>query len=68
MCPIEFSPEEIRKHIEDGEGWNEVQDFWDALSGIMGRDGWTSHATYDQALSIYSQILAKESSCSSHSV
>ncbi|TQB67571.1 Phosphotransferase enzyme [Monascus purpureus] len=46
-CPINFSPEEIRKHYEDSEGWNEVQDFWDALSGIMSRDGWTSHATYD---------------------
>ncbi|KAM5468490.1 hypothetical protein MferCBS49748_003537 [Microsporum ferrugineum] len=57
-CPINFSPEEISKHYEDGEGWNEVQDFWDALSGIMARDGWTSHETYDQALSIYSQIQA----------
>ncbi|KAL2867762.1 uncharacterized protein BJX67DRAFT_387645 [Aspergillus lucknowensis] len=49
-CPTNFSPEEISKHSEDGEGWNEIQDFWDAVSGIMGRDGWTSHATYDQAL------------------
>ncbi|KAJ0422488.1 phosphotransferase family protein [Aspergillus carlsbadensis] len=58
-CPIIFSPEEIRKPHEDGEGWNEVQDFWDALSGIMERDGWTSHGTYEQALSIYSQIQAQ---------
>ncbi|KAJ9205852.1 hypothetical protein DTO164E3_1105 [Paecilomyces variotii] len=66
-CPVNFSPEEIRKHHEDGEGWNEVQDFWDAVSGIMGRDGWTSHATYDQAISIYSQIQAKAASHSNDS-
>ncbi|KAJ9227024.1 hypothetical protein DTO027B5_8130 [Paecilomyces variotii] len=67
-CPVNFSPEEIRKHHEDGEGWNEVQDFWDTVSGIMGRDGWTSHATYDQAISIYSQIQAKAASHSNDNV
>ena len=65
-CPLDFSPEEIQKHYEDGEGWNEIQDFWDSLSEIMGRDGWTSHETYDKAKSIYSQILIKGSSSSSH--
>ncbi|KAE8147108.1 phosphotransferase family protein [Aspergillus avenaceus] len=67
-CPIDFSSEEIRKHYEDGEGWNEVQDFWDALSGIMSRDGWTSHETYDQAVSIYSQIKSEEDPHASHDV
>ncbi|GKZ38817.1 phosphotransferase enzyme [Aspergillus brasiliensis] len=57
-CPINFTPEEIHKHYADSEGWNEVQDFWDAMSGILSRDGWTSHGTYDQAVSIYSQIQA----------
>lgn len=65
-CPIHFSPEEIRKHHEDSEGWKEVQDFWDAISGIMGRDGWISHATYNQAVSIYSQIQAETAPHSSH--
>ncbi|GMG03822.1 unnamed protein product [Aspergillus oryzae var. brunneus] len=65
-CPIDFSSEEICKHYKDGEGWNEVQDFWDALSGILSKDGWTSHATYDQALSIYSQIQAHTAPHSSH--
>ncbi|RAH48297.1 phosphotransferase family protein [Aspergillus brunneoviolaceus CBS 621.78] len=67
-CPIDFSPEEIRRHYEDSESWNEVQDFWDGLSGIMSRDGWTSHATYDQAMSIYSQIHAETTPPSSHNV
>ncbi|GKZ66423.1 phosphotransferase enzyme [Aspergillus niger] len=55
-CLITFTPNEIHKHHKDSEGWNEVQDFWDALSGILSRDGWTSYETYDQAVSIYSQI------------
>lgn len=33
-----------------------MQDFWDALSGILSRDGWTSHETYDQAVSIYARV------------
>ncbi|KAB8272597.1 phosphotransferase family protein [Aspergillus minisclerotigenes] len=65
-CPIVFSPKEIRKHYEDSEGWNEVQDFWDALSGILSKDSWTSHTTYDQALFIYSQIQAQPAPHSSH--
>ncbi|GIK05338.1 phosphotransferase enzyme [Aspergillus viridinutans] len=65
-CPISFSPEEIHRHYEDAEGWNEVQDFWDAISGIMGRDGWTSHETYDQAKAIYSEIQGKAAAQSNH--
>ncbi|GKZ80299.1 phosphotransferase enzyme [Aspergillus niger] len=38
-CPITFTPNEIHKHHKDSEGWNEVQDFWVALSGILSRDG-----------------------------
>ncbi|RAK79536.1 phosphotransferase family protein [Aspergillus fijiensis CBS 313.89] len=38
-CPIDFSPEEIRKHYEDSEGWNEVQDFWERLIGDH-KPGW----------------------------
>ncbi|RDW70457.1 aminoglycoside phosphotransferase family protein [Aspergillus mulundensis] len=60
QCPIHFSPEEIRKHREQGEGWNEVQDFWDAVSGVVARDGWTSHETYHQGREIYAQIMASE--------
>ncbi|GMF71552.1 unnamed protein product [Aspergillus oryzae] len=63
---IEMDLGQICKHYEDGEGWNEVQDFWDALSGILSKDSWTSHATYDQALSIYSQIQAHTAPHSSH--
>ncbi|KAL4801743.1 hypothetical protein BDV18DRAFT_167266 [Aspergillus unguis] len=67
-CPINFSPEEIRQHHEDGEGWNEMQDFWDTLSDFIGRDGWTLYATYDQAISIYSQIQAEAAFHSRQSV
>lgn len=40
-CPINFSLEEIRRHYEDGEGWNEVQDFGtpyqESWAGMAGR-------------------------------
>ncbi|RAH80858.1 hypothetical protein BO86DRAFT_390027 [Aspergillus japonicus CBS 114.51] len=42
--------------------------FWDAVSGIMSRDGWTSHATYDQAIAICSQIQAETAPHASHNV
>ncbi|PYH64433.1 phosphotransferase family protein [Aspergillus vadensis CBS 113365] len=64
-CPITFTPSEIHQHHQDSEGWNEVQDFWDAMSGILSRDGWTSHETYDQAVSIYSPLQAIERGSSS---
>ncbi|KAE8334710.1 hypothetical protein BDV24DRAFT_156639 [Aspergillus arachidicola] len=54
--PIDFSSKEIHQHYKNSKDWNKVQDFWDALSGILSKDSWTSHTTYDQALSIYSQI------------
>ncbi|KAL4784018.1 kinase-like domain-containing protein [Aspergillus varians] len=57
-CPLDFSPDEIRKHYEDGDAWNEMQDFWDELHPILGRDGWTSHETYAAANSIYSEYQA----------
>ncbi|KAL4944635.1 hypothetical protein BDV06DRAFT_232872 [Aspergillus oleicola] len=52
-CPLNFSPEEISKHNEDGEYWNEVQDLWDSIRGVLDRDGWTSNETYEAAKSIY---------------
>ncbi|KAB8219928.1 kinase-like domain-containing protein [Aspergillus novoparasiticus] len=53
-CPIDFSSEEIRQYYKDSEGWN--------------KDSWTSHAMYDQALSIYSQIQAQTAPHSSYDV
>ncbi|KAL4927600.1 kinase-like domain-containing protein [Aspergillus undulatus] len=33
--PFEFSPEDIRKHYEDVEGWNEIQRFWNGIRRII---------------------------------
>lgn len=48
-CPFHFSPEEIHSHERDGQGWNEVQDFWDSVTGLITREGWTSNETYAEA-------------------
>ncbi|MCJ1478981.1 Phosphotransferase enzyme [Lambiella insularis] len=55
-CPIQFTEEELQAHYRDGEGWNERADFWDSLAGLVSRDGWTSNATYDQALEMFTEL------------
>lgn len=55
-CPIHFTEEELQAHYKDGEGWNERADFWDSLAGFVSRDGWTSNATYDQALEMFAEL------------
>lgn len=56
-CPISFSDQEIRNHLVDGEHWNDMQDFWDSLAGVIGRDGWTSHESYEQAKNLWDNLL-----------
>ena len=55
-CPIHFTPEEVKFHREDGDGWNEVQDLWDAYDGFVNRDGWTTHELYPEALKAFQQL------------
>ncbi|KAK5633270.1 hypothetical protein RRF57_008985 [Xylaria bambusicola] len=31
-------------------------DFWDGVSSLVERDGWTSHETYDDAVELFSQL------------
>ncbi|KAL2862667.1 uncharacterized protein BJX67DRAFT_391106 [Aspergillus lucknowensis] len=47
-CPIHFTDEELRFHEEDGEGWNDAQDFWDSVSMIISRDGWMPNKPYEE--------------------
>ncbi|PSN61842.1 hypothetical protein BS50DRAFT_603955 [Corynespora cassiicola Philippines] len=55
-CPINFTDEDIKAHLRDGEGWNENADFWDSLQGFVGRDGYTSNEYHDQALEMFLQL------------
>ncbi|PYI05424.1 phosphotransferase family protein [Aspergillus sclerotiicarbonarius CBS 121057] len=55
-CPIHFTDEELRVHAEEGDGWNDVQDFWDSVSGIIARDGWTSTHLYDDAVAMFTEL------------
>ncbi|KAK0109425.1 Phosphotransferase enzyme [Cadophora gregata] len=58
-CPIHFTEEELEAHYKDGEGWNERADFWDSIAGLVGRDGWTSNETYEQALEMFAELRAE---------
>jgi hypothetical protein len=55
-CPIEFTDEELKAHLQDGEGWNENADFWDSLQGFVHRDGWTSNENYEPVLEMFAQL------------
>lgn len=55
-CPIHFTEEQLQAHYKDGERWNERADFWDSISGLISRDGWTANETYDQALELFADL------------
>lgn len=55
-CPIHFTEDELCLHAEEGEGWNDVQDFWDSVSFIITRDGWTPNDRYDDALALFTEL------------
>lgn len=55
-CPIHFTADELRSHSEDSEGWNEVQEFWESVAGIVSRDGWTPCDRYDDAVALFTKL------------
>ncbi|PYH90164.1 hypothetical protein BO71DRAFT_487355 [Aspergillus ellipticus CBS 707.79] len=55
-CPINFTEEELKTDLEDANGWNEVQDFFDSIEGLVKRDGWTHNETFDEALEFLSSL------------
>jgi hypothetical protein len=55
-CPIHFSEDELRSHLEDGEGWNDVKDFFELIQHLVERDGWTRNETYDAAVALFSEL------------
>lgn len=46
----------MKNHLHDAEGWNEVQDFFDSINGLVKRDGCTHNETYDEALGFFSRL------------
>lgn len=55
-CPIHFTEEDIQNHMRDGEGWNERANFWDAVAGLVARDGWTSNEMYEEAREMFARL------------
>lgn len=55
-CPFHFTQDELNSHLVDSEGWNEVHDFFDSIEGLVKRDGWTHHETFDAALEFFSNL------------
>ncbi|OKP10478.1 Altered inheritance of mitochondria protein 9, mitochondrial [Penicillium subrubescens] len=55
-CPYRFTQAELHNHSVDADGWNEVQDFFDSIEGLVKRDGWTSPETFDAAFGFFSEL------------
>ncbi|KZF23034.1 phosphotransferase family protein [Xylona heveae TC161] len=55
-CPIHFTEDEVCAHAKDGEGWNDVQDFWSSVAGIVSRDGWTPNHLYNDAVALFQEL------------
>jgi hypothetical protein len=55
-CPIHFTEDELRSHVKDAEGWNDVQNFWNSVEGVVTRDGWTPNGLYDAAVALFSEL------------
>ncbi|KAJ9196650.1 hypothetical protein DTO164E3_6180 [Paecilomyces variotii] len=55
-CPIHFTEQDLKSHLQDAEGWNEVQDFFDHIDHLVKRDGWTSNEKYEDAVEFFSEL------------
>ncbi|KAI2739974.1 hypothetical protein DTO013E5_10189 [Penicillium roqueforti] len=55
-CPYHFTQDELHSHSADAEGWNEVQDFFNSIEGLVKRDGWTYPDTFDSAFNFFSEL------------
>ncbi|KAJ0417136.1 hypothetical protein BJY00DRAFT_303689 [Aspergillus carlsbadensis] len=55
-CPYHFTEEELKNHLADADGWNEVQDFFDSIEDLVQRDGWTHHETFEQARKFFEEL------------
>jgi hypothetical protein len=51
-----FSEDELRSHLEDAEGWNEVREFFHLIQGFVTREGWTQNGRYDDARAFFSEL------------
>ena len=55
-CPYRFSPEEIRRHSEEAESFNNSQEFWKVLQGILTDKDYASNESLGQAVNILTTL------------
>ncbi|KAK9853464.1 hypothetical protein MYU51_006597 [Penicillium brevicompactum] len=56
QCPYHFTQDELNSHSIDSEGWNEVEDFFQSIDGLVKRDGWTHQDTFEAAFNFFSEL------------
>lgn len=42
--------------VTEGNGWSDVQEFWRSVEVIVTRDGWTTHDSYGDAATLFSEL------------
>lgn len=51
-CPYRFSAAEIQQHDEEARLFNQSQELWEGLRGVLTDDGYTSNETLGKAVDI----------------
>ncbi|KAL2872460.1 uncharacterized protein BJX67DRAFT_8493 [Aspergillus lucknowensis] len=52
-CPLRFSNPMLRRIVEKQKDRLETERYWDDVSKILTRDGWTRHETYNKAQGLH---------------
>lgn len=58
-CPFYFTGDELWVHDEESYGWNNVQDFWQALECFVQKDGWDHNDKFEEAVEVFSGLREK---------
>jgi hypothetical protein len=49
-CPYHFTQEELQRHDEEVEPFNDSQEFWSRFDGVLTDEGFALNETYEQAV------------------
>ncbi|PYI29170.1 hypothetical protein BP00DRAFT_437854 [Aspergillus indologenus CBS 114.80] len=55
-CPIHFTEDDLRVHAEEDAGWNDGQEFWNSVAGVVSKYRWTPHYLYGDAVALFTEL------------
>ena len=60
-CPYHFPEKEIRRHREEADAFNENQELWQSLRGVLMDDGYTLNETFSEAVEALNRLQESRS-------